>query len=174
MQTRQERKIATAFGFWQVLFGRALGWFGRGIRSPPRDAILTESVDHKHLGKAFGLHRAGDTLGSIAGPALALVALPLISYREVMWYSVIPGILAMVIFAVFVKDKYSKVRPSDNRQAGFISTIKSLPKPFRGFLAGVGIFGISDFSHTLLILYATTTLAPQMGLVQAYALAALF
>lgn len=166
--------IATAFGFSQVLFGRILGWLGRGIRGPPRDAILTESVDQKHLGKAFGLHRAGDTLGSIAGPVLAVVLLPLISYREVMGYSVIPGILAMVIFAVFVHDKNSRTRPKNKRQTSFVSSLKSLPKPFRGFLASVGIFGLSDFSHTLLILYATTTLAPQMGLVEASALAALF
>jgi MFS family permease len=166
--------IATAFGFWQVLFGRILGWLGRGIRGPPRDAILTESVNQRDLGKAFGLHRAGDTLGSIAGPLLAVVLLPLISYREVLGYSVIPGFLAMVIFAVFVQDKKSRTKPREERQTSFVSNLKSLPKPFKGFLAGVGIFGLSDFSHTLLILYATTTLAPQVGLVQASALAALF
>jgi MFS family permease len=167
--------IATALGFWQVLFGRILGWLGRGIRGPARDAILTESVDQRDLGKAFGLHRAGDTLGSISGPLLAVVLLPLISYREVLGYSVIPGILAMIIFAVFVQDKKSRTKPREERQqTTFVSNLKSLPKPFRGFLAGVGIFGLSDFSHTLLILYATTTLAPQIGLVQASALAALF
>ena len=166
--------IATAFGFWQVLFGRILGWLGRGIRGPPRDAILTESVNQRDLGKAFGLHRAGDTLGSIAGPLLAVVLLPLISYREVLGYSVIPGILAMVIFAIFVQDKKSRTKPREEGQTSFVSNLKGLPKPFRGFLTGVGIFGLSDFSHTLLILYATTTLAPQIGLVEASALAALF
>jgi MFS family permease len=173
--------IATAVGFWQVLLGRILGWFGRGIRGPPRDAILTESVNGNHLGKAFGLHRAGDTLGSIAGPVLALLILPFVNYREIMWYSVIPGTLAMIVFAIFVKDKFAK--RGDERQQldekqrqrfSFFSGIKNMPKSFKGFLVGVGIFGISDFSHTLLILYATTTLTPQVGLVQASALAASF
>jgi MFS family permease len=169
--------VATAFGFWQVLLGRVLGWFGRGIRGPPRDAILTESVKDNHLGKAFGLHRAGDTLGSIAGPAVALLILPFVNYREIMWYSIIPGILAMIIFALFVKDKFARRGEGhlrDHQQFKFFSGIKNMPRPFKGFLVGVGIFGISDFSHTLLILYATTTLTPQVGLVQASALAAFF
>jgi MFS family permease len=167
--------LATASGFWQILFGRILGWFGRGIRGPPRDAILTESVQVSHLGKAFGLHRAGDTLGSIAGPAVALLILPLVNYREVMWYSAIPGILAMIVFALFVKDKYIRKGTGQRQEPfKFFSSIRNMPSSYRKFLVGVGVFGISDFSHTLLILYATTTLSPQLGLVQASALAAFF
>jgi MFS family permease len=168
--------IATAFGFWQVLLGRILGWFGRGIRGPPRDAILTESVNGNHLGKAFGLHRAGDTLGSIAGPALALLVLPFVNYREIMWYSVIPGTLAMIIFALFVKDKFAKRGEGHLQQQEFkfFSGVKNMPKSFKRFMVGVGIFGVSDFSHTLLILYATTTLTPEVGPIQASVLAAFF
>lgn len=162
--------IATASGFWQVLSGRVLGWFGRGVRGPPRDAILSESVEKKDLGKAFGFHRAGDTLGAIAGPVLALLLLPFIGYREIMWYSVIPGILAAIIFALFVKNKFTK----RNTSVKFSARIKNLPNSFKNFLAGAGVFGIADYSHTLLILFAVTSLAPVFGLLKATALAASF
>jgi MFS family permease len=64
--------IAVAGSWIGVLVGRLVGWIGKGIRSPSRDAILSKAVEKKDLGKAFGFHRAGDTLGAIAGPALAL------------------------------------------------------------------------------------------------------
>jgi MFS family permease len=124
----------------------------------------------ENLGKDFCLHRVGDTLGGIAGPAVAILLIPLIGYREIMWYSVIPGILAMIIFGIFVKEKFS----NKNDGVKFFSSVKGLPKDFKKFLVGVGVFGIADFSPTLLILYATTTLAPQFGLLQASALSALF
>jgi MFS family permease len=46
-----------------------------------------------------------------------------------------------------------------------------LPVPFRRFLLGVGVFGAGDFSHSLLILYASRMLAPEMGLARAASLA---
>ncbi len=162
--------IASSSSLLQVLGGRVLGWFGRGFRGPPRDAILSESVETKDLGKAFGLHRAGDTLGAIAGPIAALAVLPLIGYREIMWYSVIPGLLATALFAFFVKDRFAK----RNDDVKFFSSIKDLPKNFKSFLAGSGVFGLADFAPTLLILYATTSLTPEFGLLKASALAASF
>jgi MFS family permease len=140
------------------------------VRGPPRDAILSESVEKKDLGKAFGIHRAGDTLGAIMGPVLALFLLQFFAYREIMWISVIPGMLALVVFAFFVKDKYSK----RNDSISFSASIKGLPASFKRFLGAVGLFGISDYSHTLLILFAITALTPQFGLAGATTLAAMF
>ena len=58
--------LAVGASWFVVLGGRLIGWIGRGIRSPSRDAILSKAVDKKDLGKAFGFHRAGDTLGAVA------------------------------------------------------------------------------------------------------------
>ena len=74
--------VAISMSWPAVLIGRVFGWMGRGVRGPPRDAILAKSVQEKDLGKAFGVHRAGDTLGAIAGPALAFILIPLIGIRE--------------------------------------------------------------------------------------------
>jgi MFS family permease len=49
--------------------------------------------------------------------------------------------------------------------------LRALPNPFRKFLVAVGIFGMGDFSHTLLILFATQQLAPAIGMTRAASLA---
>ena len=63
--------FAVAVSWPLVLVGRIVAWFGRGIRGPLRDAMLAESVAPGDRGKAFGFHRAGDTLGAIIGPLMA-------------------------------------------------------------------------------------------------------
>jgi len=67
--------IALAAAWPMILIGRLLGWFGKGIRGPMRDAILAGAVGPEYRGRAFGLHRAADSLGAVLGPALAALAL---------------------------------------------------------------------------------------------------
>ncbi len=63
--------FALATSWPLVLLGRTLAWFGRGIRAPLRNAMLAESISPADRGKAFGFHRAADTLGAIIGPLVA-------------------------------------------------------------------------------------------------------
>src|SRR5262249_49731215 len=51
-----------------ILLGKVLGWFGKGVRGPLRNAILADAVSRADHGKAFGLHRAADTAGAVIGP----------------------------------------------------------------------------------------------------------
>jgi len=164
--------LAVAASWPVVLAGRAFGWLGRGIRGPPRDAILASSVEKKNLGKAFGIHRAGDTLGAIAGPlaAIYLVSSMQVPLREIFLISVIPGILAVAAFWLLVKEKK---KAAYQRSKSFILSLKEMPKRFKLFTAAVMSFGIADFSHTLLIFFAVTQLTPSMGLVGAAAAGAM-
>jgi sugar phosphate permease len=94
--------FALAVGWPLVLVGRSLAWFGRGIRGPLRDAMLAESVAAKDRGKAFGFHRAGDTLGAVVGPLIAAwlltllapvaVADPSTPYRIIFLLTLFPGL----------------------------------------------------------------------------------
>lgn len=59
--------VAVATGWRLVLGSRFVDRFGKGVRTAPRDAIIAESTDHSSLGKAFGFHRAMDTMGAVAG-----------------------------------------------------------------------------------------------------------
>src|SRR5438067_13700174 len=55
---------ALALSWPLVLVAKSLAWMGKGLRQPLRNAILADAVEPAHHGKAFGFHRAGDTLGA--------------------------------------------------------------------------------------------------------------
>jgi MFS family permease len=172
--------FAFAYGWPLVLMGRTLGWFGRGIRGPLRDAILAESVSDETRGKAFGFHRAGDTLGAVIGPLCAVGILALLQghapgdpsapFRTVFLLTLIPGVGSAIAFGTMVQER----RRAPNHGVRLWATIRRLPNAFRRWLVGVGVFGIGDFAHTLLILAATTLLEPRYGIVTAAQMAALF
>jgi MFS family permease len=184
--------FAFAFAWPLILLGRAVGWLGRGIRSPLRDAMLAECVAPQDRGKAFGFHRAGDTAGAVAGPLAAFGLLswiaghpgvnyalgrwvPMLSgapggdFRVIFLLTLVPGILSVVSIMIITEK-----RREPNHGLQLMGTLRAMPKDYRRFLVAVGIFGMADFAPTLMILRATTVLEPLMGLVEASRLAALF
>lgn len=166
--------LATAsFAFathaYHVLFGRAAAWLGRGVRSPVKKALLAADVAPGAYGRAFGLERLMDTVGAIAGPLTALWLLRVTNhnYRAVFLWTLLPGIVAVLSFWLLVRERPFEAR----KKVTFIAGLRSLPANFRNFLLGVGVFGSGDFSHTLLILYASRMLAPTHGAARAASLA---
>lgn len=166
--------LATAsFAFathaYHILLGRSLAWLGRGVRSPAKKALLAADTPPGAYGRAFGFERLMDTVGAIAGPLTALWLLEATghSYQRVFLYTLVPGLLAVAIFWLFVREKPIATRA----QRSFGSGLKSLPLPFRRLMVGVGVFGAGDFSHTLLILYASRMLSPAQGPARAASIA---
>jgi len=161
-----------AIGFathWiHVLVARTLGWLGRGIRSPARDALLSDSVDKKTRSKSFGFERMMDTVGAIIGPVLAFFLLSRMGIRNIFFLSAIPGFLA-VIAILMVREKYKKQQSSRMK---FWKTIKGMPQNFKNFLLAVSIFGIANFANTFLILRFMEVLKPSMGALAAGSIAA--
>jgi len=92
-----------------VFFGRVIDRIGKGMRSSPRDALINDSVETEDLGKAFGFHRAGDNLGAVIGPALALIGLSLLNddVRAVAKWALIPAVLSGLL-TFLVKDNFVK------------------------------------------------------------------
>jgi len=166
--------LATAsFAFathaYHVLFGRAAAWLGRGVRSPVKKALLAADVAPGAYGRAFGLERLMDTVGAIAGPLTALWLLNVTNhnYRAVFLWTLLPGMIAVLSFWLLVRERTFEAR----KKVTFLAGLRSLPGNFREFLLGVGVFGSGDFSHTLLILYASRMLAPTHGAARAASLA---
>jgi MFS family permease len=143
--------------WWQVLLFRTAAWIGRGSRTAPRDVLVAEAVSPGARGKAFGMERAGDALGAVLGPLLAVALLARgVEARQVMFASLAPGLLAFLSIALLVRE-----RP--NARAGVRRSLRSsfhqTGKPFHRYLSAILVFGCGDFSRTLLILYATRHLA---------------
>ena len=173
--------IAAATSWPQVLGLRVTAWLGRGARGPPRDALLADSVPSKATGKAFGFHRTMDTLGAIIGPALALFFLTFLNYRQIIVISIIPGLAAFFIVFFLVREVRKKSSPESPivsthgdvvvKDNGFVGSIKTLPRSFKLFLVGVGVFGLGNFANSLFTLRAQQVLAPKLGALEASVIA---
>jgi MFS family permease len=155
----------------EVLALRMGAWMGRGARGPPRDALLVDSIPPGTEGKAFGLERTFDTLGAIAGPAIALLLIPYLPLSQILFVSLVPGVVCMGCVVFLVKDVRNRGRRggsgNEGRGVSFIGSIMSLPKDFRTFLLSVGLFGVANFSNVIFTLRAEQVLLPSLGALSA-------
>jgi len=96
--------IAGAGSALQVVGFRVVDRIGKGVRTPPRDAMIAEITAPAARGRAFGFHRAADHFGAVLG---SLAAWWLLSQdtdvRSVIAWSVVPGVIAFVVLAVVLR-----------------------------------------------------------------------
>lgn len=113
--------VVVATGWPLVFLGRIMDRIGKGLRSAPRDALISESVDKAHLGKAFGFHRTGDNIGAVIGPGIALIGLAMLDgdVRAVAKWALIPAIVSGLL-TLLVKESRIKAPKIQ---------IKKLPSP---------------------------------------------
>jgi MFS family permease len=154
---------------WHVLVARACAWLGRGVRTPVRKALLAGSVTKETYGRAFGFERMMDTMGAIVGAASAFLLLQVLNHHFPLLFAVtlIPSLIAAGLMALLVKEKERRPVP----HISFRNRLRLLPSAYRKMLAGVGLFGMGAFAHTLLILLATQKLTPSLGAAKAASIA---
>lgn len=142
--------FALATSWTDVLAVRLADRVGKGIRTSPRDALISESVNEARTGTAFGLHRSIDQLGAILGPVLAFLLIPLIGTRGVFWFSFVPGALALIVLAPFVRDRKGKGTPTNV----FKNADMVLTRPFMLFLVVMGIFALGAYNFSFVLVKA--------------------
>lgn len=148
--------FALASSWVGIAVGRAVAWAARGVRSPARDALLADAVAPTHLGRAFGVERAGDSIGAIVGPLMAAAAIAVLSYERLFLLSMIPAVLAA--FSVLFLTRESRARHDVAERVGGLRELIRTPGRFRSLTVGIGLYGLGNFSATLLILRATEIL----------------
>ena len=160
--------LALVTSWWQVLLIRFADRTAKGIRNSPRDVMIAESVPADRRGSAFGLLQAMDSAGAIAGPLLALFILTHHGARAVFWAAAVPGALAIVVVALFVRETGTR----DAAKAAKLDfTLRPrLPWRFHYMLAAVALFSLGNSSDMFLVLRAEDTgiavaYAPLLGLV---------
>lgn len=168
--------LAAAWAWPLILAGRMVAWLGKGIRGPLRDFMLSDAAPAQNRGKVFGLHRAADTTGAVVGPLVGVWLLtvlprsdPSAPYRQIFLISLIPGLMAVASMILLVRE----TRRAPNTELRWWGSIRGLPRAFARLLGGIGLFGLGDFSHTLLVLAAAQLLAPAHGAQKAGQIAAL-
>lgn len=149
------RPLVALAALWpHVLLVRFLDRIGKGVRSAPRDALIAEVTPPDRRGAAYGLHRAMDNAGAVAGPLLAaallgLLALPL---RTVLALSAVPAALALLVLVLGVRETPS---PSADASSSPVRAPDApLPPAFRRAVAAVALFTLSASSDTFLLLKA--------------------
>lgn len=139
---------------WTLVFlGRMIDRIGKGIRVAPRDALIADASTTGKRGKAFGLHRALDTLGATLGIIIAIIIVARLDrgltgrdYNQLFFISIVPAILGVLIL-FFIKEK-----PGRDRISTPHLIVKNIPREIRRFLIIVGFFALGNSSNQFLLL----------------------
>ena len=147
--------FAMASGVGAVVTARFVDRVGKGIRGAPRDALLADITPASVRGAAFGLRQSLDTVGAFIGPLLAtaLMLLWANDFRAVFWVAVIPGVLAVVLLVVGIREvpRTAPARPVNpiRREA-----LRRLSGAYWGVVAIGAVFTLARFSEAFLVLRA--------------------
>ena len=97
--------IAITGAAWQVIGLRVVDRLGKGLRTPPRDALIADATPADLVGRAFGLQRGMDHAGAVLGPIVAwwLLASGSAGLRTVIGASIVPGVLVLLLASRAVK-----------------------------------------------------------------------
>jgi len=141
--------LAASWG--HVLAVRFADRVGKGIRTSPRDALIAAAVAPGERGRAFGLQRAMDHLGAVAGPLAAFVLLAAgLSYRALFLLAAVPGAAAVAVLLWGVHE----ARGEEPRRGAVRLGRAGLPGAFRRYLAVVCLFTLGNASDAFLLLRA--------------------
>jgi MFS family permease len=123
---------------------------GKGIRTAPRDALITATSDAARLGTAFGVHRMLDNIGAAVGPLIAFVILLVIpdGYSTVFVASLAFAVMGVVVLAVVVPNVRTRRRAAradgheETRARRRVDWGVVTRGPMRRVLAAAGILGL--------------------------------
>jgi MFS family permease len=120
---------------------------GKGIRTAPRDALISLDSERAGLGRSFGVHRALDTVGAMLGPLAAFVLLAQLpgQYNTVFLVSFSIALIGLGILVLFVENRRNREPIADE-----LAT-PAAPKEHVTFRAAMGLFRITRFRVIALV-----------------------
>lgn len=144
--------LATSWG--QVLGVRLIDRVGKGIRTSPRDVLISEYSKQKTRGVSFGFHRMMDTAGAVVGTSLAFILLSWMpgSYQTIFALSAIPGVMAVLVVTLLTKEREVGIAVEKIARMGIKARI--FDRNFRYFLFLITIFALANISYAFFILRA--------------------
>jgi MFS family permease len=98
--------MAITSAAWQVVGFRVLDRLGKGMRTPPRDALIAQVTPLALRGRAYGFHRGADHLGAVLGSLTAWYLLrSQVEVRDVLAWSLVPGLVAFLVLALVLRGR---------------------------------------------------------------------
>lgn len=138
-----------------VLAARFADRIGKGLRGAPRDALVADITPPQYRGAAFGLRQSLDTVGAFTGPLLAagLMLLWANDYRRIFWIALVPGVLAVLLLALGVREPARTATSQRVNPLGRAS-LRRLSGAYWWVVATGAVFMLARFSEAFLVLRA--------------------
>ncbi|HSQ64599.1 MAG TPA: MFS transporter [Polyangiaceae bacterium] len=139
----------------QVFAFRVVERLGKSIRGAPRDALLAGVAPREKRGTSFGLHKALDKAGAVAGPLVAFALLDrfgqsLDSFRRLFLVAVVPAFASVLVLVLLVPER----KAEGSKRVPLREAVRTLGPGYRHYLISAGIFSASYFSYAFLLLAA--------------------
>ncbi|MFF8913215.1 MFS transporter [Streptomyces sp. NPDC015032] len=138
---------------------------GKGIRTAPRDALITLSSPPETLGRSFGVHRAMDTTGALLGPlaAFALLWATADAYDAVFVVSFCVGLLGVLLLVLYVPGQH-RPAPAEKTTPRGRKVLGALRDPaFRRILGAAALLGAATIGDAFVYLLLQRRLGLPVG-----------
>jgi len=138
---------------WEMVLGlKTTDRIGKGLRTSSRDSLISYYAEKK--GRAFGLHRAMDTLGAVFGSLLAFILLYFAwTYSQIIFFSIIPGLIAIALILP-VKDISSRELVKKSERKSKKEKMEKIDKNFIKLIVVLGVIEFASLDVVFLILRA--------------------
>jgi MFS family permease len=149
------RPLIGAAAVWPVVaLLRFTDRVGKGLRTSPRDALIADVTPSDRLGAAYGLHRAMDHAGAVAGPLVAagLLLIPAMTLRGVFLLAAIPAVLVMIVLVLAVQEPAADGHPPTSARTSLLSDWSAMGGDFRRLLLAVLVFTLGNSTDAFLLL----------------------
>jgi MFS family permease len=134
-------------GNWQVAAILIIAErIGKGIRNPPRDAMLSHAARDIGYGWAFGVHEALDQFGALFGPLLVALVLT-VSHHDYKTAFAVLAVPAAIMLSLLAVARLLYPRPQDLAAGPAPATTGALPRVFWIYVGGAALAaaGFADF-----------------------------
>ena len=152
--------IATfAWPAW-IFFVRMIDRLGKGVRTAPRDAMLSQEATSATKSRVFGFHRSMDTVGAAIGPVIALLFLFFYpgQYKTLFYIAFIPGIISILFIFLLKEKKHSVSTLPKGNFFSFFNYWKIASLEFKKTVTGLLLFALFNSSDIFLLLITKETI----------------
>ncbi len=138
----------------QILYFRFVERIGKGLRTAPRDSLISASIQENEAGKTFGFQKAMDNSGAIVGPLMAVALLSFFpdNYTLIFLLAGIPAVLGVLTVIVFIKEVKATHKANSEKLS-----FKHLPRKFYFFLVVIFVFTLGNSADALLLVKTSET-----------------
>ena len=149
--------FAVTSSWGQAFAVRVIDRAGKGTRTSPRDALISDSTAKSESAKAFGIQSSLDQVGAVLAPLVAAAAFPLIGFRGVFWLSFAPAVVSLIILLFFVEEAFGLTK----QRGLFANASQVLNRRFITLLLVFGIFAIGAYNFSFILLLAASLGVPE-------------